>query len=117
MRIDAEFDDFYEKCLKELKARDNWTEAFIPLLERYCTLTAKLNKLNVSIVDEEVIVQHTNKAKETNVASSPTWRMFLALNVEANRLARQLKLCPESAPRKEKKEATGPARFKLEKSA
>jgi hypothetical protein len=98
-RIDSDFDDFYSQCLKELKARDNYTDAFIPLLERYCTLTAKLNKLNSEIVDTEIVTNHTNKIGATNEASSPSWRMFLALNQEANRLARQLKLCPESAPK------------------
>ena len=97
-RIDADFDEFYAKCLTELTGRDNYTDAFLPLLDRYCTLTVKLNKLNAEIVDEEIVMSHTNKAGATNEASSAKWRMFLALNTEANRLARQLKLCPDSAP-------------------
>ena len=111
-RIDADFDDFYNKCLDELRERDNYTDAFLPLLERYCTLTIKLNKLNAEIVDQEVVVDHTNKIGATNEASSPSWRMFLALNQEANRLARQLKLCPESAPkRKQEDKPKGVERF------
>jgi hypothetical protein len=81
-----------------LKARPNWTEAFIPILERYVTITAKLTKLNSEIVDEEITVQHTNKAEKTNQASSPAWRMYLALNREALLLADKLKLSPASAP-------------------
>ena len=97
-RIDADFDEFYTKCLAELQARENYTDAFLPLLDRYCTLTVKLNNLNTEIVDEEIVMNHTNKIGATNEASSAKWRMFLALNTEANRLARQLRLCPESAP-------------------
>ena len=112
MGIDAEFDDFYAKCLKELQSRDNWTEAFIPLLDRYVTLTIKLGELNSAIVDKEVVQDHTNKAKEKNTVSSAEWRMFLALNAEANKLARQLKLCPETAPKSVvEKKATGASRF------
>jgi hypothetical protein len=106
-RKDADFDDFYASCLAELKARPNWTEAFIPLLERYATLTSKLNDLNSKIIDEEIIVNHTNKNDHTNQASSPSWRMFLALNSEANKLAKQLGLSPDSAPVKQAKEKKG----------
>jgi hypothetical protein len=111
MGIDADFDDFYTKCLMELKARDNWTEAFIPLLDRYVTLTIKLAKLNSEIVDKEVIQDHTNKAKEKNEVSSAEWRMYLALNSEANKLAKQLKLCPETAPKSIVEKPKGTARF------
>ncbi len=97
-RFDAEFEDFYNDCLAELKSRTNYTEAFIPLLERYVTMTAKLSKLNGEIIDEEVTVQHTNKADHTNTATSPKWRMFLALNREAILLADKLKLSPATAP-------------------
>lgn len=101
-RFDADFDDFYAKCLDELKARPNWTEAFIPQLDRFVTITSKLAKLNAAIVDEEVTIDHTNKAGHTNQASSPAWRMFLMLNREANALARELKLSPDSAPTSQK---------------
>jgi hypothetical protein len=97
-RFDAEFDDFYNQCLAELRGRSNYSEAFIPILERYVTITAKLSKLNSEIVDEEVTVQHTNKADHTNQATSPKWRMFLALNREACMLADKLKLSPATAP-------------------
>jgi hypothetical protein len=103
-RFDAEFDDFYSKCLTELKGRTNYTEAFIPILERYVTITAKLSKLNSEIVDEEITVQHTNKAGKTNEASSPAWRMFLALNREATQLAEKLELTPGTAPVKTDKD-------------
>ena len=93
-----DFEGFYDKCLAELKARGNYSEAFIPMLERYVTITAKLSKLNSEIVDEEVTVDHTNKAGKTNQVTSPAWRMFLALNREAVMLADKLKLSPATAP-------------------
>jgi hypothetical protein len=97
-RLDTEFDEFYNTCLKELKARPNFTDAFLPILERYVTITVALQKLNSDIVDEEFTVDHTNKAKATNKATSPAWRMFLMLNREANALAKQLELSPDNAP-------------------
>lgn len=108
-RSDAQFDDFYQTCLRELKDRNDYTDAYLPMLERYVTITNKLGALNSEIVDEEVIVNHTNKSDHTNQASSPKWRMFLALNSEANKLAKDLKLSPISAPRssERKKEKKG----------
>lgn len=97
-RFDVEFEGFYNKCLAELKSRANWSEAFIPMLERYVTLTAKLAQLNVGIVGDEVEVEHTNKADHTNKATSPKWRMFLLLNKEASQLAKDLQLTPGTAP-------------------
>jgi hypothetical protein len=94
----AEFDDFYKDCLEELKARNNFTDTWLPLLDRYVTITAKLSQLNQEIVDQEITVDHTNKAKQTNKVTSPTWRMFLLLNKEAIGLADKLKLSPASAP-------------------
>jgi hypothetical protein len=93
-----EFEAFYNECLSDLKARDNFSESFIPMLERYVTLTALLSKLNAEIVDEQVVVEHTNKANNKNQASSPKLRMFLALDSQANALARELKLSPATAP-------------------
>lgn len=107
MRFSAEFDDFYNKCLKELRARPNWTEAFIPMLDRYVMLTAKLNQLNEKLVDQAVIHEHTNKADKTNTVSNPEWRMFLALNKEANALAKDLELSPSTAPVLQSKEKKG----------
>lgn len=98
MRFSAEFDDFYNKCLAELKGRSNFTEAFIPMLERYVTITAALSNLNNEIVDEKLTTEHTNKAEKTNEVSSPKWRMFLALNREAQALAKDLELSPATAP-------------------
>jgi hypothetical protein len=103
MRFDAEFEGFYNDCLAELKGRGNYTPAFIPLLERYVTITAKLAQLNATIVDEEITVEHTNKAKEKNQVTSPAWRMFIALNREAVMLADKLKLSPATAPVSENK--------------
>jgi hypothetical protein len=89
---------FYEKCLSELKARHESTDAFLPML------TMKAEKLAEKIADEEVIIQHTNKADHTNEASSPKWRMYLALNKEAIALGKELQLSPASVPKiKEKK--------------
>lgn len=106
-RFSPDFDDFYNECLAQLKSRPNYTDAFIPLLERYVTLTATLSKLNLEIVNEEITVEHTNKVKAKNEASSPKWRMFLALNVEANKLADQLGLSPKTAPISEKVKKKG----------
>jgi len=97
-RFSTEFDDFYNTCLLELKGRANYTAAFIPMLERYVTITAMLTKLNNEIIDEEVTIEHTNKAKETNEVSSPKLRMFIMLNKEANQLAKDLELSPSTAP-------------------
>jgi hypothetical protein len=102
-RLDADFDDFYNVCLTELRGRANYTEAFLPMLDRYVMLTIKLAKLNSEIVDYEIVVDHTNKADHKNQASSPAWRMFLALNREASMLAKELGLSPISAPKTEKK--------------
>lgn len=106
-RFDAEFDEFYSKCLAELKARPNWSEAFIPQLERFVTITAKLSKLNSELVNEEISVEHTNKAGHKNEATSPKWRMFLALDDQANKLAVHLKLSAATAPVKEQKGKKG----------
>jgi hypothetical protein len=96
--FDADFEVFFNDCLKELKARANWSEAFIPLLERYVTITAKLSKLNSDIVDAELTVEHTNKLGAKNQVSNPDWRMFVLLNTEANKMAQQLGLSPDKAP-------------------
>ena len=90
---------FYENCLSELKSRDNWTEAFLPMLDRFVTLTAMLNKLNVGIIEDEITIEHVNKAGHKNYVTSPKWRMFLELNREANVLAKELMLSPINAPR------------------
>lgn len=105
----SEFDRFYRDCLAELKARENYTDAWLPQLDRFVTLTAKLAELNTSLVDEEIVVEHTNKAKAKNQATSPKWRMFIYLNKEANQLAKDLGLSPTSAPKTslKKKEKTG----------
>jgi hypothetical protein len=106
-RFDAEFEDFYNTCLAELKARPNFTEAWIPQLDRFVTITAKLAQLNAEIIDTEVEVEHTNKAGKTNKVTSPAWRMFIVLDSQANALADKLKLSPHTAPtclvKKEKK--------------
>lgn len=98
MKFDTEFDDFYRDCLAELRGRENYTDAFLPLLERYVTITATLSKLNAEIIDESITISHTNKAKKKNQVTSPKWRMFIMLNREANALAKDLKLSPISAP-------------------
>jgi hypothetical protein len=102
-RFNAEFEGFYNTCLAELKARPNYTEAWIPQLERFVTITAKLVELNAEIVDTEVEVDHTNKAGKTNKVTSPAWRMFIALDSQANALADKLKLSPHTAPAGTKK--------------
>lgn len=104
MRKKADFNEFYEKCLAELMSRPNFSDSFLPILDRYVTITHKLNELNTQIVDQEITVEHTNKNSHTNKATSPSWRMFLLLNREATLLANELKLTPKSAPVKEAKD-------------
>lgn len=101
LKIGVEEASFREKCLGELQGRANWTEAFLPLLDRYVTLTAMLTKLNVDIIEDEIQIEHTNKAGHKNYVTSPKWRMFLELNREANALAKELMLSPVNAPKKE----------------
>ena len=107
MDFEGEFEAFYDECLAELKGRDDWTEAYLPMLERYVFITMKANKLGADIAQEEVTVSHTNKANATNQVTSPKWRMFLLLGKESSALARELRLSPVNAPtgsrRKEKK--------------
>jgi hypothetical protein len=108
-KLNEEFEAFYDQCLAELKSRPNFSEAYLPMLERYVLISMKAAKLGTDIVDDEVTVDHTNKVKATNQATSPKWRMFILLNKEASALARELKLSPVSAPPKAaaKKEKKG----------
>lgn len=108
MAFNKEFEAFYDQCLTELKSRNDYTDAYLPILERYVLVTMKAASVGAEIVEEEVVVDHTNKAKQTNQASSPKLRMFFELNNHANILATQLRLSPNSAPpnsakKKEKK--------------
>lgn len=98
MDVDEELRVFYDKCLEELKARDNYSDTFIPMMQRYVTLTAMLRKLNVGIVEEEMVIEFVNKNGHKNEMTSPKWRMFLLLNKEATALARELQLSPSTAP-------------------
>ncbi len=98
MNFSKEYLDFYELCLHELKSRKGYTDAYLPMLERYVLITMKVAEVGEEIVDEEVIVKHTNKAKETNDASSPKLRMFILLSQQASLLAKDLKLSPIAAP-------------------
>lgn len=104
MAFGEEFEGFYETCLTELKSRENFSESWLPQLERYVTITATLAKLNSELVNESMTVKHTNKAEKTNEVSSPKWRMFICLNKEANALAKELGLTPSTAPKSSKKE-------------
>ena len=99
MRFSDEFQEFYDKCLSELQARDNYTDAFIPMLERYVTMSATLSRINAELVDEKLTTEHTNRAEKTNQVSNPKWRVFLALNREAIVLAKELQLSPATAPK------------------
>lgn len=108
MAFSKEFEGFYDECLAELKSRNDYTDAYLPILERYVLVTMKAATVGSEIAEEEVVVEHTNKAKQTNTASSPKLRMFFELNNHANILANQLRLSPNSAPpnsakKKEKK--------------
>lgn len=109
MAFGDEFEGFYETCLAELKSRENFSESWLPQLERYVTITATLAKLNSELADEAMTIKHTNKAEKTNEVSSPKWRMFIYLNKEANQLAKDLGLTPATAPKtaSKKKENKG----------
>lgn len=98
MEFDGIDRDFYKTCLSQLKERPDYTDAYLPILERYVFVTMKVARLAEQISDEEVTVEHTNKADHTNQATSPKWRMFLALDIQAGNLAKQLRLNPISAP-------------------
>lgn len=112
-----DYQTFYDQCLEDLKLMHNYSDSFIPMLKRYCTLTCRLSKLMEEILSEEVSVSHTNKAKATNQVTSPKWRMFIALNKEAAALARELRLSPNSAPYLQKTiEPKGTDRFKIFKA-
>lgn len=93
--------EFYGKCLAELTVRANWTEAFLPLLDRYVIITAMLEKLSIGIINDEITIEQTNNRGVKNMVTSPKWRMFLELNGEANSLAKELMLSPINAPKKE----------------
>jgi hypothetical protein len=98
IEFNKDYQEFYDQCLAELQARQDYTECYLPILERYVLVTMKAAITGAEIVDEEVVIDHTNKAKATNKASSPKLRMFFELNNQANILATQLKLSPASAP-------------------
>ena len=98
MKFSGEFGTFYRKCLAELKGRPDFTEAYVPMLERFVFITMKAAKLGEDIEDEEVTIEHTNKADRTNEVTSPKWRMYLLLDKQSNALARELRLSPINAP-------------------
>lgn len=104
MDLDDDLKVFYDSCLADLKSQGNYSDSFLPMLQRYVTLTAMLRKLNVGIVEEEMVIDYVNKAGHKNEMTSPKWRMFLMLNKEATALARELRLSPISAPVQVKEE-------------
>jgi hypothetical protein len=107
MEKDDEFNEFYDACLRALKAQGAWHDAYIPMLERYVFVTMKAASLGAAIADEEVIVEHTNKAEKKNMVTSPKWRMFLALDMQANLLAKNLKLSPSTSAKYRTKKNKG----------
>jgi hypothetical protein len=103
MEKDDEYQEFYDACLKALKAHGNFNESYLPMLDRYVFITMKVAQLGAEIAEEEVVVEHTNKAEKTNTVTSPKWRMFMALDMQANLLAKNLRLSPATAPKSVKK--------------
>jgi hypothetical protein len=98
MDFEREYVAFYDECLSELKSRDDFSDAYIPMLRRFVFITIQANKLGADIAQEEVTVSHTNKVGATNQATSPKWRMYLLLGKESSALARELRLSPVNAP-------------------
>jgi hypothetical protein len=94
-----EYQEFYDACLKALKAQGNFNDSYLPMLDRYVFVTMKAAQLGAEIAEEEVVVEHTNKAEKTNTVTSPKWRMFIALDMQANLLAKNLRLSPATAPK------------------
>ena len=99
--------NFYTECLNELQARDNWSEAYLPVLSQYVFKMEEADRLMKEIKGESVIVERTNTKDRKNVESSPKWRMFLELTRAAAALAKDLQLNPASAPAKVSKKAKG----------
>lgn len=102
MELKDEYLEYYETCLKALKAQGNYNESYLPMLERYVFTTMKAAELAGQIADEETVVEHENNRGKTNTVTSPKWRMFIALDMQANLLAKNLRLSPATAPKSTK---------------
>jgi hypothetical protein len=103
MEFDGKMALFYKTCLQELKSREDWTEAYLPMLERFVFMTQQAAKVGDEIAEEAVTVKHTNRAEKTNEVSSPKWRMYLLLDKQVNALAKDLRLSPVNSPDKGEK--------------
>lgn len=105
MEFEGNWGYFYQKCLTELKNRPDFTEAYLPMLERFVFMTKRAAEIGEEISDEDLTVKHTNRAEKTNDVSNPKWRIYLELNKQISALGKDLRLSPVNAPeQKEKKE-------------
>lgn len=117
MEMTKEQREFYNECLKQMESRIGDTKYYLPMLERFVKVTFKANALLNEIMDEEAVVEHTNKIGATNSASSPKARMFALFNEQAHKLAMDLGLTPGNAKPSQRKKATGKDRFKTSMKA
>lgn len=107
MNMTKEQKSLYDECLKTLKSRHGETEYYLVQLEMYVKATLKAKSLLDEIMDEDPIIQHTNKADHTNPASSPKVRMWALFNEQSMKLGKDLGLNLHTAkagrPSKKKK--------------
>lgn len=94
MKTHLAFNDFYKICLAELKSRQNYTEAYLPQLERFVMLTIKTEQVATEILKEDLVSTYTNRGKQKNKVVNPKIRIFFELNRECNALAGALCLSP-----------------------
>lgn len=100
--------ELYNECLSVLKARHGDTKHYLVSLQMYVKATIKAWQLLEEITGEEVVIKHTNKANNTNDASSPKVRMWALFNEQSMKLGKDLGLNLHQAkagrPAKKKKD-------------
>lgn len=84
--------ELYDECLSQLQARHGDTKHYLVPLKMYVKSLKKAQALLEEIMDEDAIVQHTNKADHTNAASSPKVRMWALFNEQSMKLGKDLGL-------------------------
>lgn len=109
----------YNECLSVLKERHGASKHYLVMLNMYVKATIKAAALLEEITGEDVVIKHTNKANNTNDASSPKVRMWALFNEQAMKLGKDLGLNLHQGkagrPAKKKKDFTSP--MKVSKTA